>query len=111
MQPVLAIGWILAKAPVTILDLATPHSVEFWDYPYISAADDDNIWVYQATWDTEKSTFILNIRVDETASLTFANFDSVPIAYSAVGSLGELVPVDGGFAMTLDPGVYNLVII
>jgi hypothetical protein len=110
MQPVLAIGKILAKTPVSIHDLAIPRTTEFWDYPYISAADDESIWVYQAVYDAENSAFILNIEVDETASLTFSSFDSQPTAYSYNQPLCDLTEDDNDYILTLEPGSYNLVI-
>ncbi|MFW9981712.1 MAG: hypothetical protein ACFFE3_07335, partial [Candidatus Thorarchaeota archaeon] len=79
--------------------------------PYISEADDDAIWVYQAQWDDEKSGFILNIRVDSTAELTFSNFQDVPTAFSGGVSIGELTAGSGGdYILTLQPGAYQLVI-
>ena len=110
LQSVLAFGWIWAKSPVSIKDLTDARSSVFWNYPFISEANDDNIWVYQAVWDSAKDAFILNIRVDRTADLTFSNFIDPPTAYSNGYSLGELLPSGGGFILTLDPGVYNLVI-
>jgi hypothetical protein len=111
MEPVLAIGKILANTPVTIRDLATPRAGEFWDYPFISSADDDRIWVYQSVYDAENSAFILNVDVDERATLTFSNFDSAPKAYSYSQPFSELVEVGEDYVLTLDPGSYNLVII
>ncbi|MFX0107133.1 MAG: hypothetical protein ACFE7R_02525, partial [Candidatus Hodarchaeota archaeon] len=86
------------------------RSEEFWDYPYIRAADDDRIWVYQAEWDHHKDAFILNIEVDQTATLTFSNFESVPTAYAGGIALEELTSVGADFILTLSPGTYNLVI-
>lgn len=110
LQSAMAFGWIWAKSPVSIKDLADARSPDFWNYPYISKADDANIWVYQAVWDSLKDAFILNIRVDATATLTFSNFVHTPTAYSSGYALGELVSLGDGFRLTLDPGVYNLVI-
>ncbi|MHA2045737.1 MAG: linalool dehydratase/isomerase domain-containing protein [Candidatus Thorarchaeota archaeon] len=111
MQPVLAIGKILAKTPVTIRDLATPRTSEFWNYPFIGSADDDRIWVYQALYDADNSAFILNIEVEETATLTFSNFNSQPTAYSNGRPLFDLSEAGTDYILTLDPGTYNLVII
>ena len=111
MQPVLAIGKMLAKSPVTIRDLATPRTAEFWNYPFISSADDDSIWVYQAVYDVENSAFILNVEIDETATLTFSNFGSQPTAYSYGQPIFDLAEVGGEYILTLTPGSYNLVII
>jgi hypothetical protein len=96
--------------PVTIRDLASARSVDFWDYPYVCAADDDDIWVYQAEWDHHKDAFILNIEVDSTATLTFSNFESTPTAYANGLMLGELTVLGGDHILTLSPGTYNLVI-
>jgi len=111
MQPVLAIGKLLAKTPVTIRDLATPRSSEFWDYPFIGSADDDRIWIYQALYDADNSAFILNIEVEETATLTFSNFNSQPTAYSNNRPLFDLSEAGTDYILTLEPGIYNLVII
>ncbi len=111
MQPVLAIGKILAKTSVTIRDLATPRTTAFWDYPFISSADDDKIWVYQAVYDSENSAFILNVEIDKTTTLTFSNFCSQPIAYSNSQPFFELVEDGGDYVLTLELGLYNLVII
>lgn len=110
MQPVLAFGHIWASNPVTIKDLGDARPAEFWNYPYISSADDDNIWVYQAQWDPDKSAFILNIRVDRTAALTFSNFDTTPTAYVGGTVLTQLAHTVDGYTLTLSPGQYNLVI-
>jgi hypothetical protein len=96
--------------PVTMRDLANSRPAEFWNYPYISAADDHNIWVYQAQWDPVKSGFILNIKVDNTAELTFSNFSSVPTAYSGGISIGSLTASGSDYILTLQPGSYQLVI-
>jgi hypothetical protein len=111
MQPVLAIGKILAKTSVTIRDFATPRTTAFWDYPFISSADDDNIWVYQAVYDAENSAFILNVEVDKTTTLTLSNFGSQPTAYLNSRPFFDLVKAGQDFVLTLEPGTYNLVII
>ena len=108
--PVSAFGYIWANAPFTIKDVTVARPADFWDYPYISEADDANIWVYQAEWDAHKEAFILNIQVDQTATLTFSNFDSAPTAYASGISLGELVASGGNYELTLTPGTYQLVI-
>jgi hypothetical protein len=110
LQPVLAFGWIWAHAPVTIIDVTDARPAEFWDYPYISEADDDNIWVYQAEWDAEKHAFILNIHVDESATLTFSNFEHAPMAYASGISLGQLSGSGSDYNLVLSPGTYQLVI-
>ncbi len=110
LQPVMAFGYLWAHAPFSIKDLAEARPTEFWDYPYISAADDDNIWVYQAEWDAEKEAFLLNIKVDQASSLTFSNFDNIPTAYVSGVSLGELSQVGAGYVLNLQPGDYMLVI-
>ena len=98
--------------PVTIRNLADARPSEFWNYPFISAADDDNIWIYQAEWDPVKEGFILNIEVDQTAALTFSNFGSLPIAYSGGSQFAELDPAGGGdYTLSLEPGTYHLVIV
>jgi hypothetical protein len=111
LQPVMAFGWIWANGPVSIKDLATPHTAEFWDQPFISAADDDNIWVYQAEWDPVQDAFILNIKVDQAATLTFSNFDSLPTAYRGGGQFLTLEAAGGGdYTLQLPVGTYQLVI-
>lgn len=110
LESVLSVGRIWAECPVSIKDLATPRPTEFWDNPYISSADDNHIWVYQAEWDAQKEAFILNIRVDQTATLTFSNFESVPTAYAGGTSLGQLTPSGDTYQLTLNSGVYQLVI-
>ncbi|MDF1537785.1 MAG: hypothetical protein P1Q69_02665 [Candidatus Thorarchaeota archaeon] len=111
LQSVLGFGWIWAHAPHSIKDITDARPVEFWDYPYISAADDGNIWVYQAEWDAAKHGFILNIQVDQESTLTFSNFDSTPTAYTCGISLGQLELVGSNYELTLSPGTYQLVII
>jgi hypothetical protein len=102
---------VWSTLPVTVLDLADARPAEFWNYPYVSAADDQNIWVYQAKWDPAKSGFILNIRVDSPAELTFSNFQNVPTAFSRGISIGELTAGSGGdYILSLQPGTYQLVI-
>lgn len=110
LQPSLGFGWLWGTTPITLLDLVEARPAEFWDYPYISAADDENIWVYQAEWDPIKSGFVLNIQVDQTAALTFSNFDAIPIAYSGGAQLTELTADGGNHILTLQPGTYHLVI-
>ncbi|MFW9979366.1 MAG: hypothetical protein ACFFEJ_14875 [Candidatus Thorarchaeota archaeon] len=110
LQPVLSFGKIWSESQVSIRDLATPRSAEFWDYPYIGSADDDRIWVYQAEWDEHHEAFILSIKVDQTATLVFSNFESTPTAYASGISLGDLTPSGEDYTMTLSPGVYQLVI-
>ena len=91
-------------------DLASARSTEFWDTPFISEADDDNIWVYQAEWDPVNEGFILNIKVDQTATLTFSNFDSVPTAFAG-GVVLQQLELDGSdYTLSLSPGSYNIVI-
>ena len=102
---------VWSGVPVTVRDLADARPTGFWDYPYISAADDDNIWVYQAQWDPDKSGFILNIKVDSTSTLTFSNFDSLPIAYRGGSQFAQLETAGGGdYTLSLAPGTYQLVI-
>jgi hypothetical protein len=102
---------VWSTLPVTVRDLADARPSEFWNYPYISAADDSNIWVYQAQWDSVKSGFILNIKVDSTAELVLSNFQGTPTAFSGGISIGNLVPETGGdYSLTLQTGTYQLVI-
>lgn len=110
LSPILSGFTLWSTLPVTMRDLADPHSEDFWNYPFISQADDDNIWVYQAKWDPVKSGFILNIRVDSTAQLMFSNFDNTPTAYSGGHSIGELIAVGSDYTLTLQPGTYQIVI-
>jgi hypothetical protein len=93
-------------------DLADARNPGFWDTPFISNADDDNIWVYQAEWDPVKEGFILNIKVDQTATLTFSNFDSAPTAYAG-GLVLQQLTTEGSddYTLTLSPGSYNIVIL
>ena len=111
VQPILASGWIWGHTPVTMEDVLDARPTEFWDFPYISEADDENIWVYQAEWDPVKDGFVLNIRVDQTSTLTFSNFDSLPTAY-LVG--GQTIPLEsagaGLYSFGLSPGTYQMVI-
>jgi len=111
LQSSMAYGWLWATVPVTIKDLGDPRPAEFWGYPYISQADDDRMWVYQAQWDPDKEGFILNVRVDQTATLTFSNFGSVPTAYSGGRSLAQLTASGSDYMLTLNPGTYHLVIV
>jgi hypothetical protein len=110
LSPVFSGFSVWSTLPVTVRDLAQPRPTEFWNYPYISAADDDNIWVYQARWDPIKAGFILNIQVDKTATLTFSNFNSTPTAYTLYRSLGELTASGSDYVLTLQPGTYQIVI-
>ena len=75
---------------MTIKDLTDARPTGFWDYPYISAADDDSIWVYQAEWDPVKEGFVLNVKVDQAETLTFSNFDFATSAYRGGVVLFEL---------------------
>ncbi len=111
LEPVLTGLCMWGTLPVTMRDLADARPAEYWDYPYISAADDDRIWVYQAEWDHEKSAFILNIEVDQTATLTFSNFDSAPTAYAGGLVLQQLTQAGLDYTLTLSPGAYNIVIL
>ncbi|MFX0107135.1 MAG: hypothetical protein ACFE7R_02535 [Candidatus Hodarchaeota archaeon] len=111
LQPIVGFGYLWANTPVTIKDVTDARLSGFWDYPYISAADDANIWVYQAEWDPVKEGFILNIKVDTTATLTFSNFDSQPTAYRGGNQLTTLESAGGGdYTLSLQPGTYQLVI-
>ncbi|MHA2005315.1 MAG: hypothetical protein ACW960_14670, partial [Candidatus Thorarchaeota archaeon] len=110
LQTSLAYGWIWANNPVTLNDLVVPRPTAFWDYPYISEADDENIWVHQAEWDPVKEGFILNIKVDQTATLTFSNFDSTPTVYGD-GPSRDLTLAGSDYSLILQPGSYYLVIV
>jgi hypothetical protein len=102
---------VWSTLPVTVRDLADARPAEFWNYPYISAADDSSIWVYQAQWDPAKAAFLLNIKADMPADLTFSNFQDVPTAFSRGVSIGELTAGSGGdYILSLQPGTYQLVI-
>ena len=102
---------VWSGVPVTVRDLADARPAEFWNYPYISSADDDSIWVYQAEWDPAKEGFILNIKVDSTAILTFSNFVSQPMAYRGGATFVQLESAGGGdYTLSLTPGNYQLVI-
>ncbi|MHA2191357.1 MAG: hypothetical protein ACXAAP_14110 [Candidatus Thorarchaeota archaeon] len=57
-----------------------------------------------------KEGFILNIKVDQTATLTFGNFDSTPTAYAGGIILQQLESAGSDFTLTLNPGSYNIVI-
>ena len=109
-QAPLTTAWMWGTTPTTLRDLGDARSADFWDYPYISEADDTNIWVFQAEWDQDKEAFILNIEVDQTATLVFSNFASTPTAYSSGLSLGQLVANGGDYTLTLESGIYQLVI-
>ena len=110
LQAPIAFGYIWAMTPISMVQLAESRPDEFWEYPYISSADDERIWVYQALWDPTKQAFILNIEVDQTATLTFSNFAGQPVAYSNGRVLTDLTPSADGYTLTLEPGTYNLVI-
>ncbi|NHI83600.1 MAG: hypothetical protein EAX81_04800 [Candidatus Thorarchaeota archaeon] len=110
LQSIAGFGYLWGNLPVTIKDVTEARAAEFWNYPYISAADDRNIWVYQAQWDSEKDGFILNIQVDQAASLTFSNFASQPTAYSRGSVLAALQQSGSDYTLTLQPGIYQLVI-
>jgi len=110
LSPIFSGFSVWSTIPVTVRNLGDPRPAEFWNYPYISNADDDNIWVYQARWDPVKSGFILNIRVDQTAELVFSNFDDTPTAFSQGISMGDLTPTGSDYSLTLQPGSYQLVI-
>ncbi|TXT56709.1 MAG: hypothetical protein BAJATHORv1_20302 [Candidatus Thorarchaeota archaeon] len=111
LQAALAFAYIWANSEISIRDLVDPRPIEFWDYPFISEAEDENIWVYQAEWDDSKSAFILNLRVDQTTSLTFSNFDHAPHAYVHGSLFADLSPSGTNYQLTLNPGTYNLVIL
>ena len=109
-QAPLTTAWMWGTTPTTLRDLGDARSADFWDYPYISEADDTNIWVFQAEWDQDKEAFILNIEVDQTATLVFSNFASTPTAYTSGLSLGQLIANGGDYTLTLESGIYQLVI-
>jgi hypothetical protein len=111
LQPIVAFTRLWSYTPVTIVDLTDARPPGFWDYPYISAADDDSIWVYQAEWDPVKEGFVLNIKVDQAATLTFSNFDSAPSAYSGGVVLSALTAAGLDYTLDLAPGTYKLVIL
>ncbi|MHA2423547.1 MAG: linalool dehydratase/isomerase domain-containing protein [Candidatus Thorarchaeota archaeon] len=111
LEPVLTGLCTWGTIPTTMRDLADARPTEFWDYPFISEADDDTIWVYQAEWDEEKHAFILTIEVDQIATLTFSNFDSAPTAYAGGIPIQQLTSVGSDYTLTLNPGTYNLVIL
>jgi hypothetical protein len=110
LEPVLTMANVWGTSPTTMRELADARSTEFWDYPYISAADDDRIWVYQAEWDTHKEAFILNIEVDQIATLAFSNYDSIPTAYASGLVLEQLAAMGDDYILTLNPGTYNIII-
>ena len=111
LQPVLAALGILATTPVTVRDLADARPAAFWEYPFISQADDDKIWVYYAEYDAINSVFLLNIKVDQTANIIFSNFDHIPQAYDGGSLTTYLTPSGPDYTLTLQPGSYNLVIL
>ncbi len=110
LQTSVAYAELWANTPTTMVDLADARPAAFWDYPYISAADDENVWVYRAEWDPVKEGFILSIQVDQAATLTFSNFDSAPSAYSGGVVLSELTAAGLDYTLDLAPGTYHLVI-
>jgi hypothetical protein len=110
LQPIVAFTKLWSYTPVTIVDLCDARPTGFWDYPFISAADDDSIWVYQAEWDPVKEGFVLNIKVDQAATLTFSNFDSAPTAYRGGAVLSALTAAGMDYTLDLAPGTYQLVI-
>jgi hypothetical protein len=110
LEPIAAFTRLWSYTPVTIVDLCDARPTGFWDYPFISAADDDSIWVYQAEWDPVKGGFVLNIRVDAASTLTFSNFDSAPSAYSGGAVLSALTAAGADYTLDLAPGTYQLVI-
>ena len=59
----------------------------------------------------EYLALILYFEIDNTATLTFSNFDSQPTAYSHSKQLCELTEIGEDYVLTLEPGTYNLVII
>jgi hypothetical protein len=106
-----AYAQLWANTPTNMVDLAESRPAGFWDYPYISAADDTSVWVYQAEWDPVKRGFVLSIKVDQAATLTFSNFDSLPTAYRGGSQLAPLEAAGGDdYTLTLEPGTYHLVI-
>jgi hypothetical protein len=111
LQPVLAALGIWSTTPITVRDLADARPAAFWEYPFISQADDENIWVYYAKWDAVNSVFLLNIKVDSTANLTFSNFDHVPVAYEGESQVISLGISGSDYNLTLQPGSYNLVVL
>ncbi len=111
LQPIAGFTYLWSHTPVTIRDVTDVRPTEFWNYPYISSADDDRIWIYQAKWDPMKEGFILNIKVDQAATLTFSNFDSLPTAYRGGSQFASLEAAGGGdYTLSLSPGTYQLVI-
>jgi hypothetical protein len=111
LQPVLAALGIWSTTPITVRDLADARPAAFWEYPFISQADDDKIWVYYAEYDAINSVFLLNIKVDQTADITFSNFDHQPQSYDGGSTTTYLVPSGPDYTLTLQPGSYNLVIL
>jgi len=111
LQAPLTTAWLWGTTPATVRDLASARPATFWSYPYISSANDDRIWVYQAAWDPTKSGFVLNVRVDQAGSLTFSNFDHTPSAYLGGSVYQVLSPVIGGYELTLSPGTYQIVVL
>jgi hypothetical protein len=111
LSPILSGFTVWSGVPVTVRDLADARPAAFWSYPYISSADDDSIWVYQAQWDPDKSGFILNIEVESPATLTFSNFNSQPTAYRGGNPFVQLESAGGSnYTLSLNSGTYQLVI-
>ena len=110
LQTSVAYAELWANTPTTLVDLADARPTAFWDYPYISAADDENIWVYRAEWDPIKEGFVLSIQVDQAATLTFSNFDANPTANTGGISVGDWTGSGDDYILSLNPGTYHLVI-
>ena len=110
LQTSVAYAELWANTPTTMVDLADARPAAFWDYPYISVADDENIWVYRAEWDPVKEGFVLSIQVDTAATLTFSNFGSAPSAYNGAAVFSDLTAAGMDYTLDLAPGIYNLVI-
>jgi hypothetical protein len=110
VQGPLTAAWLWGTAPKVMRDLFSARPAAFWTYPYISHADDGKIWVYQAQWDPAKSAFILNIGVDQTATLSFSNFDHAPSAYVGGVLYQVLTQAGSDYTLTLAPGSYQVVI-
>jgi hypothetical protein len=110
VQGPLTAAWLWGTAPKVTRDLFYARPAAFWSYPYMSHADDSRIWVYQAQWDPAKSAFILNIGVDQTATLSFSNFDHVPSAYVGGALYQQLTLAGSEYTLTLAPGTYQVVI-
>ncbi len=111
LSPVLAALRIWTTTPITLPNLADARPTVFWEYPFISQADDDKIWVYYAKWDPTNQVFLLNIKVDNTATLTFSNFDHIPVAHGEGSQVSSLTISGSDHTLTLEPGSYNFVIV